>query len=113
MYTLTKWIAAPVLAFGLMAVSDTKQAEAQSLVIGGGGVSVQFGTPYRYPSYYGATRLRYGYPVGVPGVQYRYRYGLYDCPPPRVYRYRSPYLYPGVPGYPVHPYYHRFDRRRH
>ncbi|MGI9472658.1 MAG: hypothetical protein ACR2NZ_14045 [Rubripirellula sp.] len=87
MFTLTKWIAAPVLAFSLMALSDAPQAEAQNFVISGGGLSLQFGTPYRYPSYYGSSRIRYGH-VGYPysGI-HRYRSGYYNYAPSVIYRH--------------------------
>lgn len=73
MFSLTKWIAAPAIALGLMFAGDAPKAEAQYGCYGGGyggysggggyGISIGVG---RYPAYQSAYRSRlhgshYGY----------------------------------------------------
>ena len=84
MSTLIKWIAAPIVAVGLMAVADTPQAQAQGFSFGTRGLSIQFGQSY--PSYY--TRAPHSYYRSYNNYRYNnYRYNnyRYDC--------RSPYRY--------------------
>ena len=89
MSTLIKWIAAPMLAIGLLAVTDAPPAEAQGFSFGSRGLSIQFGQ--RYPSYY--TRAPSCYYPSYNSHRYQYRspirhnYGHYDYHPSRVYRH--------------------------
>ena len=118
MSTLIKWIAAPILAVGLLTVADAPQAEAQSFSFGSRGLSIQVGTRYPsyytrapscyYPSYYGSrvpncysryNSYRYGTPI-------RRNYGHYDYHPTEVYRHGNHYdVVPGHFDYHSRPHY--------
>ena len=86
MFTLTKWIAAPVAAIGLMFAADSKTAEAQ---YGYGcypssGFSISIGSGYGYRPSVGLYRSTYGH-------SHLNRYhalysGRWDYGPRRVYR---------------------------
>ena len=126
MSTLIKWIAAPMLAVGLLAVTDAPQAEAQSFSYGSRGLSIQLGQPYasyysrlpsysRVPSYnrapncYAPSYNSYRYYSPSP---YRSNVGYYDYRPSQIYRYGSRYnMTPRYYGYPTVPH-HRHGRGR-
>jgi len=99
MSTLIKWLAAPVLAIGLLTITDAPPAEAQGFSFGSRGLSIQIGQTYPsyytrapsyyYPSYYGSrapscysryNSYRYGSPI-------RRNYGYYDHHRTEVYRH--------------------------
>lgn len=98
MLTPLKWLAPPLLTMGLLAATDSPQANAQSFSFGTRGLSIQIGQPY--PSYYSRVPSRYysrysGYrsPYYTP---YRYGYGPYGYSVGQFYRFGSPYTrYPG------------------
>jgi len=115
MSTLIKWIAAPMLAVGLLAVTDAPQAEAQSFSFGTRGLSIQIGQPYpsyygRVPSYYRAPSYytpRYNSYRYYSRSPYRPGYGYYDYRPSPIYRYGSRYnTLPRCYGYPALPPHH-------
>lgn len=98
MFRFTKWIAAPIVAIGLMYAADAPSAEAQYGCYGpgggGGGLSISVGggryggyrANYRshYPSSFGYGSGRYGgygNGVGYRGV------GHYDYHPTEIYRH--------------------------
>lgn len=96
MFTLTKWIAAPIVAIGLMYAADAPTAAAEHGCYRGGGLSLSFGGSrygtYR-PAYGNLYRSNYGYGLG--GSHYgnyrsygaRYGGGHYDYHPTEVYRH--------------------------
>jgi hypothetical protein len=110
MYTLFKWIAAPMLAVGLMAITDTPTAEAQGFSFGTRGLSIQFGS--RYPSYY--TRAprsyqRYNSHQYHYQSPFRHHTGHYDYHPTQIYRHNNHYdVVPGHFDYHDGPHYRSF-----
>ncbi len=102
MFTVTKWIAAPVVAIGLMYAADAPSAEAQYGCYRGGGLSISIGGS-RYGSYrpaygnlygshygYGLGGSHYDYRIGGAYGHHRSRYGgHYDYHPTEVYRHGS------------------------
>ncbi|MCG8650079.1 MAG: hypothetical protein MI861_09610 [Pirellulales bacterium] len=90
MFSLTRWIAAPALAAGLMLFGDAPKAEAQYGRYGygyyGRGVSINFGRP---GGFYGPHYLRPYHSVYRYGVYRPYYYDTLHYPwyPSRVYRY--------------------------
>ena len=120
MSTLIKWIAAPMLAVGLLAITDAPQAEAQSFSFGTRGLSIQIGQPYpsyysRVPSYNRAPNCyspRYNSYRYYSTNPYRPSYGYYGYRPGQIYGYGSRYnAIPRYYGYPTVPH-HRHGRHR-
>lgn len=123
MSNFIKWTAAPILAVGLLTITDAPPAEAQGFSFGSRGLSIQVGQSY--PSYY--TRAPSAYYPGYYSSYYRSRtpscynsyrygstirrnYGHYDYRPSGVYRYGTPYgVVPGHFDYRFGPY-HRHGR---
>ncbi len=127
MFSLTKWLVAPVLAAGLMFAADAQRADAGgfSLSIGNGGFGYNnFGGGYRSyrPAYGnnfgGGYRYGYGAPAvivaphsGYHGGGYRSNFrggGHYDYHPQQVYRHGN--HFDVVPG---HYDYHRGGHHGH
>ncbi|MGB0761862.1 MAG: hypothetical protein ACPGPS_20095 [Rubripirellula sp.] len=116
MSTFIKWIAAPILAVGLLTTTDTPQAEAQSFSFGSRGLSIQVGQ--RYPSYYSRVpscsyprydvynsyRYQYGSPI-------RRSYGHYHYYPTDIYRHRN--YHSAFPGYYKSPFGPHYRHGRH
>lgn len=105
MSKLIQWIAAAILAIGLLTLTDAPPAEAQTFSFGSRGLSIQIGQPYPsyytrapsryYHSYYGSRTpscydryniYRYGSPI-------RRNYGFYDYPRTDLYRYGNHYKF--------------------
>ena len=86
MFTLTKWIAAPVAAIGLMFAGDSQTAEAQYGCYPGGGLSISIGSGrYGYRPSFDLYRSSYGH--GHLG-RYHSRYrGHWDYHPTEIYRH--------------------------
>jgi hypothetical protein len=111
MFTLTKWIAAPALAIGLLCAADAPHAQAQYGCYNGGGLSLSFGGGYYAgyrPSYGGLYRSNFGY--GGIGSFYGYhpRHGHYDYHPTELIRHGNHFhVQPG------HFDYHHVGHGRH
>ena len=85
MFTLTKWIVAPVAAIGLMFAADSQSAEAQYGCYPRSGLSISIGTGYGYRPTYGLYRSSYGHSHLSP---YRSLYrSHWDYSPARLYRH--------------------------
>ncbi|TWU49534.1 hypothetical protein [Rubripirellula reticaptiva] len=118
MFTLTKWMVAPLLAAGLMFAADTPAADAGgfSISIGNGGFGYSNYNSYRpsYGGHYNSYRPSYGARYGhVPSYQvpryqsYRSNYGgHYDYHPTQVVPHGNHYdVYPGHYDYHRGPHY--------
>ena len=113
MFTVTKWIAAPVAAIGLMFAADAPSAEAQYPCYRGGGLSISIGSGYgHYRPSYGLYRSNFGYGnLGRYGSRYG-GYGAWDYRPSSIYRHGShwhvrPRHYDVYGGFRGHTHYHR------